>query len=185
MLLVLGLLLGAAFLRLYRLDSLPPGLFIDVATNGLDIRDVIQLHHFPVFFERNYGREALFIYFQAFLVYFAGPQPIVFAFSAVAMGMLTIALTYRLFRAMFGWRLALLAAGVLAGSFWFVDLSRFGLRTTSLPPLLVATLYLLWRTLRRGRQRYAVLGGIALGLALYTYIASRLLPLLVVAIFVA
>ncbi|HLY65442.1 MAG TPA: glycosyltransferase family 39 protein, partial [Chloroflexota bacterium] len=130
-------------------------------------------------------REALFIYFQALLVAGAGPQPIVFAFAAVAMGMTTIALSYKLFDSMFGWRVGLLAAALLAVSFWFVDLSRFGLRTTSLPPFLVATLYLLWRTLRTGRWQYGALGGIALGLSLYTYIASRLLPLLVVLICLA
>jgi len=183
--LVALLLLVSAFLRLYRLDALPPGMFIDVATNGLDIRDVLTGHVHPVFFPRNYGREALFIYFQALLVAGAGSQPIVFAFAAVAMGMLTIALSYRLFAALFGPRLALLAAFLLSVSFWYVDLSRFGLRTTSLPPLLVATLYLLWRTLRTGHRRYAVYAGIALGLSLYTYIASRLLPLLVVLICLA
>jgi len=183
--LVLALLLVSAFFRLYRLDNLPPGMFIDVATNGLDIRDVLDGHQFPVFFARNYGREALFIYFQAVLVAGAGPRPIVFAFAAVAMGMLTIALSYRLFTSMFGWRVGLLAAALLATSFWYVDLSRFGLRTTSLPPFLVATLYLLWRTLRTGRWRYAGLGGVVLGLSLYTYIAARLLPVLVVLICLA
>ncbi|HVA26317.1 MAG TPA: glycosyltransferase family 39 protein [Chloroflexota bacterium] len=182
--LALGLLLVSAFFRLYRLDGLPPGMFVDVATNGLDIRDVLA-GHLPVFFARNYGREALFIYFQALLVAGAGPQPFVFAFSAVTMGMLTIALSCRLFAAMFGWRTGLLAASLLAVSFWFVDLSRFGLRTMSLPPLLVATLYLLWRTLRTGGWRYSALTGVALGLSLYTYIASRLLPLLVVSIWLA
>jgi hypothetical protein len=86
---------------------------------------------------------------------------------------------------MFGWRVGLCAASLLAVSFWFVDLSRFGLRTMSLPPLLVATLYLLWRTLRTGGWRYSALAGTALGLSLYTYIASRLLPLLVVLIWLA
>ena len=180
----LALLLVAAFFRLYRLDSLPPGLFVDIATNGLDIREVLA-GHLPVFFARNYGREALFIYFQALLVAGAGVQPFVFAFSAVFMGMLTVALSCRLFAAMFGWRVGLLAASLLAVSFWFVDLSRFGLRTMSLPPLLVATLYFLWRTLKRGGWGSATLAGVALGLSLYTYIAARLLPLLVVLIWLA
>lgn len=159
-------------------------MFIDTATNGLDIRNVLQ-GHLPVFFPRNYGREALFIYFEALLVAGAGSQPIVFAFSAAVMGMLTIALSCRLFASMFGWQLGLLAAALLSCSFWFVDLSRFGLRTMSLPPLLVLTLYLLWRTLRTGGWRYAALAGVALGLSLYTYIAARLLPVLVVLICLA
>jgi hypothetical protein len=99
--------------------------------------------------------------------------------------MLTVALSCRLFKAMFGWTTALFGAGLLAVSFWFVDLSRFGLRTMALPPLLVATLYLLWRVLRTGRWSYALLGGMALGLSLYTYIASRLVPALLVLICLA
>ncbi len=177
--LLLLLLLGSAFLRLYRLESVPPGMFVDVATNGLDIRDVLA-GHLPVFFARNYGREALFIYFQALLVAGAGTRPVVFTFSAVVMSMLTIPLSYRLFKAMFGWRVGFIAAALLSTSFWYVDLGRFGLRSMSLPPLLVATLYCLWRTVRTGRRRYAVLGGLALGLSLYTYISSRLVPFLVV-----
>jgi 4-amino-4-deoxy-L-arabinose transferase-like glycosyltransferase len=182
--LALGLLLVSAFFRLYRLDTVPPGMFVDVASNGLDIRDVLS-GHLAVFFPRNYGREALFIYVQALLVAGAGPHLIVMTFASAAMGMLTVALSWRLFTSMFGWRVGLLAATLLAVSFWYVDISRFGLRTNSLPPLLVATLYMLWRTLRTGRSRYAVFGGVALGLSLYTYIASRLLPLLIVLIWLA
>ena len=53
-------------------------------------------------------------------------------------------------RELFGWRVGLLAATLLAVSLWYVDISRFGLRTDSLPPFLVAALYLTWRTLRTG-----------------------------------
>ncbi|MGH2518322.1 MAG: ArnT family glycosyltransferase [Chloroflexota bacterium] len=182
--LLLLLLLGSGWLRLYRLGSVPPGMFIDEATNGLDIRNVLA-GHFMVFFPRNYGREALFIYFQALLVAGGGARPIVFTYSAVVMGMLTIAISYRLLRALFGWRVGLIAAALLSTSLWFVDLSRFGLRTVALPPLLCISLYCLWRTLRTGRRSYAIYSGLALGLALYTYISSRLAPFLVVLIWLA
>jgi hypothetical protein len=96
------------------------------------------------------------------------------------MCLLTVALSYRLFRAWFGTQTAWLAAFLLSSSFWLVALSRIGLRTTSYPPFLLASVYLLWRLLRTGQRRYAWLCGIALGGALYTYIAARLLPVLLV-----
>lgn len=172
-------LLVSAFFRLFELDRLPPGLFNDIGINGLDVRRVLAGER-PIFFENNYGREALFIYFQTLLVAVAGGHPAVFAFSAACMGLLTVAITYRLYKAVFSWQVAALAAFLLGASFWFVDISRFGLRSISLPPLLAATLFLLWRTLESGRWRYAVLGGVALGLTQYTYVAARLVPILVV-----
>ncbi|MFI5268060.1 MAG: glycosyltransferase family 39 protein, partial [Chloroflexota bacterium] len=177
---LLILLLGA-FLRLYRLDAVPPGMFSDIATNGLDIRDIFAGHP-QVFFPANNGREAFFIYFQALLVAGAGAHLLVFTYAAVAMGMLSVALSYRLLRTMFGQRVGLIAAGLMAVALWGVGPSHLGLRFTSLPPFVLAILYLLWRTLHAGRWRYAAFAGIAIGGSLYTYTSSRLVPLLVLLI---
>ncbi len=175
----LALLLLAAFLRLYQLDILPPGMYSDVATNGLDVRDVLA-GHLRIFFPANNGREALFIYLQALLVAGAGIHPYVFSFAAVVMGMLSVALGVRFFSELFGAWPGLAAAALLATSFWSLVLSRLGLRAVSVPAFVLASLYLLWRLLRTGRARYAWLGGIVLGAALYTYISARLLPPLAV-----
>ncbi|HLQ35432.1 MAG TPA: glycosyltransferase family 39 protein [Chloroflexota bacterium] len=176
---VLLILLLAAFLRLYRLDTLPPGMYSDIATNGLDIRDIFAGHP-KVFFPANNGREAFFIYLQALLVAGAGYHLIVFTFAAVAMGMLSVALSFRLFRSMFGYRVALIAAALFAVAIWGVASSRLGLRFTSLPPFVLAVLYLLWRALHSGPSRYAILAGIAVGASMYTYTSARLVPALAV-----
>ena len=176
---ILLILLAAAVLRLYRLDVLPPGMFSDIATNGLDIRDVFAGHP-RVFFPANNGREALFIYFQAVLVAGGGNHLYVYTFAAVAMGMLSVALTYRLLRTMFGYRVGVVAAGLMAVAMWGVAASRVGLRFSSVPAFLLAVLYMLWRLFHTGRRRYAVAGGVLLGLAMYTYPSARLIPLLVV-----
>jgi 4-amino-4-deoxy-L-arabinose transferase-like glycosyltransferase len=178
------ILLAAAFMRLYRLDAVPPGMFSDIATNGLDIQDILSGHP-RVFFPANNGREALFIYFQALLVAGAGAHLLVFTFAAVAMGMLSVALTYRLLRSMFGLRVGLTGAGLMAVAMWPVALSHVGLRFSSLPPFVLAMVYLLWRTLRTGRWRYAAFCGVTIGLSLYTYTSSRLVPVLVLALCLA
>jgi hypothetical protein len=178
--LVALLLLAAAFFRLYRIDSVPAGLTPDLAFNGMDARDVLA-GHLPVFFPRNSGREALFIYLQTLVLAGAGFRLLSFTFAGAAVGMLGVATAYRLWKALFGWRAGLLAALFLAVSFWDVTSNRTGFRVNSMLPLLNVTVYLLWRTLHTGRRGYAVYGGVALGLTLYTYTAARLIPLLVVA----
>jgi 4-amino-4-deoxy-L-arabinose transferase-like glycosyltransferase len=173
------LLAGAAFFRLWRLDEFPPGMPSDIGVNGLDARDVLS-GHLAAFFPRNYGREPLFIYLQALLVGVAGASPLVMNFASVIVGLLAVAASYRLFVELFGWRVALFAASLYAVSLWSVTLSRLGLRATSVTLFVALTLFFLWRTLRGGRRLDAALTGVVLGLALYTYIAARLLPLLVV-----
>ena len=169
----------AAFFRLWRLDDFPPGMYSDIGVNGLDARDVLG-GHLQLFFPRNFGREPLFIYGQALLIAIAGASPFVMNFAAVVVGMLAVAASYRLFLELFDWRVALLAALLLSVSLWLVTLNRLGLRGSSVPLFVALTLFFLWRTLRGGRRRDAVLAGVVLGLSLYTYIAARMLPLLVV-----
>ena len=182
--LAVGLLLAAGLLRLHRLDELPPPLYSDMGVNGLDALDVLA-GKLVLFFPRNFGREPIFIYFQALLIALGGVRPFVFAFSGLVAGMLGLALAYRLHRELFGARIALIATALLAFSFWHLGMSRLGLRGVSLAPLLMACLYFLWRTLRDGRPRDAALAGAALGLTQYTYISARLLPVLIVLICLA
>ena len=50
-LLLLTITLLAVFLRLYRLDALPPGLYHDEAYNGLDALALLRGDDRPLFFE--------------------------------------------------------------------------------------------------------------------------------------
>ena len=63
--LLVGIIVAVAlFLRLYRLASAPPGLSGDELFNAIDAQ-LIGRGNWPVFFEGNYGREALFFYLMA------------------------------------------------------------------------------------------------------------------------
>jgi len=177
---VVLLLLTAAFFRFYRFDSVPAGIYFDIAFNAKDARDVLA-GHFPIFFPRNNGREALFIYFQTLILKFSGFRLLSFTFSSAFMGILGVATTYRLWKALFGWRVASLAALLLAVFLWDVTISRLGFRVNSLVPFINTTLYLLWRAMKTGRSKYSLLAGLSLGLTLYTYTSARLLPVLVIA----
>ncbi len=172
---VVALLIGAAFLRLHRLDDLPPGMYHDIGVNGLDALDVLA-GRFPIFFERNFGREALFIYVQTLFVALGGFHPLVFNLAGVSFSMLAVALAYRLFRDWFGHEVAIVAAGLFALSLWAVILGRIGLRATVVPAFMLASLLLMSRTLRDRRPGVAIAGGLAAGLSLYTYLSARLIP---------
>src|SRR5262249_9955506 len=74
---------------------------------------------------------------------------------------------------------ALAAAGLLAGTYWSVHFSRFGLRTAAVPLFLAPAFGLVARALRRGGpELWPCAGaGVCLGLALDTYPGARLAPL--------
>ncbi|MBX2999391.1 MAG: hypothetical protein KF893_12825 [Caldilineaceae bacterium] len=58
------LTLFALFMRIWRLDTIPPGLFYDEAFNGLDALTLVRtpLWEWPIFFTGNFGREPLLLW---------------------------------------------------------------------------------------------------------------------------
>lgn len=190
-LLLLGaIVLVAAFLRLYRIDSLPPGDGYDPAYYGLDALSILRGAR-PIFLPENYGREPMFSYLVAafFAVFGVSPKAIYTASATV--GILTIPAVYLMAEELFAGEEGLLAqfGGLLAAlamaiSYWHLNWSRLGVRAILVPFFLVLTLYCLWRGLHTG-SRWAFVGsGLFLGLGMYTYQAFRALPLLVVLAFV-
>ncbi len=116
---LLLIVLLAAFLRLWQLDTFPPGLYHDEAYNGLDALSLVQgktfpqfyegwelyaqdAHadnpsistRFPVFFEGNYGREPLHVYLMALSIWLFGATPFAIRFVPAISGVLAVLLTY-------------------------------------------------------------------------------------------
>ena len=188
-------LLVAIFLRLYRLDTLPGGLMFDEAWNGKDTLSVIAGER-PIFFTVNSGREALFIYLQAISVALLGQTSLALRVVSAILGILTVVAAYVMARRMFDARIALLTSCWLTISLWHLIFSRIGLRAIALPLFLAVGFYCVWRGLEgvkaqaNSRQNSLLpspssamwfgLGGIVLGLSLYTYSTSRFAPFVVV-----
>ena len=186
--LLVAILLIAAFFRLYRLEAAPPGLQHDEVFHGHDASTVLQGAH-RVYFESNAGNEPLFVYLVAGTIALFGANYLGIRFAAVLCGLVTIIFTYLLARKAFGYRVALFAGAGLAVSFWPVFMSRVGLRAASLPPMAAATAYFFWAGLckkqeargkRKWRGAYFGLAGVFMGGTLYTYPASRMIPLVFV-----
>lgn len=190
-------LLLAAALRLWALDWLPGGLHFDLAAYLFDAVEVLEGAR-PVYFPRNTGREPFVIYLYALAAAALGPTPFAARLVTAFFGVLGVAAlgfaarqALRLARPSdpaAADRAALLAAGLMAGLYWSVHFSRFGLRAAALPALLALAFGFLMRGIRRDlvhdvrhlRHLPAaydfVLSGLLLGLALESYTAARLAP---------
>jgi 4-amino-4-deoxy-L-arabinose transferase-like glycosyltransferase len=193
---VLSVLVATAvFLRVYRLSTMPTGLRPDEVANAMDTLNILAGDR-PVFLTTGYGgREVLFIYAQALSVGLLGQSDLALRVVASAFGIATILMTYVLARRLFSPRVSLLTVAWLALSLWHVIFSRIGLRTVSLAFFTALLMYCFWRgfapeTAERAapsgqtRVRWFAATGLVLGLAMYTYIAARLLPLVIVSFLV-
>lgn len=116
----LALILGVALiLRLWNLETLPPGLYHDEAYNGLDALSLIQGKEFPqtyegwelyvldahserpakptkwpIFFEGNYGREPLHVYLMAISISWLGATSLALRLVPALSGVLAVFGTY-------------------------------------------------------------------------------------------
>ncbi|GAB4147791.1 MAG: hypothetical protein Fur0021_06930 [Candidatus Promineifilaceae bacterium] len=180
-------LLLAALLRLPALPQIPPGLHYDAAANVTLAGDIGLRGARPVFISSYTGKEVLFFYLAGGVVRLVGESAFSLRLTTALIGLLTIAAAYRVGRELLrDRRVALLAAALLAVSFWHLLFSRLGFRAISQPLLQALTVAALWRGLRLAERKPAhfqtwiafASAGIFLGLTAYTYLAARLFPVL-------
>lgn len=176
--LVLLLLVIAAPARLLGLDVLPPGLFHDEAYEGIDAVRILNGAR-PVFLPENYGREPLYAYAMAGLIALGGPTVVAVRATSALFGLLAIPAAWFWGRSFFGPSAGLLMAALTSASYWVLHESRVGMRPISLPLFLALASGFGWLAARRGRAWAWPLGGLFLGLSLYTYLPARLFPLVV------
>ncbi len=172
-------LLVAAVLRLPQLTEVPPGVHYDEAAYGLNAGDIGLRGERPVFIPAFTGREPLYLYAAGGMAAALGNSLFALRLTSAFAGLLTIAATYWLGREMLAdRRIALLAAALLATSFWHVLFSRLGFRVISQPLLQALAVAALFRALRGGRWPWLWAAGVLVGLTAYTYLAARLFPVL-------
>jgi 4-amino-4-deoxy-L-arabinose transferase-like glycosyltransferase len=178
------LLALAAFLRLYKLDQVPPGIHDDEIINAQIVDDIRAGAPPAVFYQAGEGREGLYHLLLLASRTLVDRVPYWYRLPSVACSLATILLVYVLSRRLFGPWTALVAAGGLAVAFWPVLLGREALRVVLMPPVAAGLALALWSGLEQPRwdRRAAgwfALAGLLMGLAQYTYLAARALPLLV------
>jgi len=153
------IVLVAGFFRLWLIDRIPPGLFGDEATDGLDALDVLAGRG-AVFFPANFGREGLHMWIVAAAFRLLGATPLALRLPSAIAGILTAVATYWLGRELMRYwvldigdrrletitarrtestisnpqyLIPLLASLFLATSYWHIHFSRFGIRGVFTP----------------------------------------------------
>lgn len=174
--------LVAAFLRLWRLTTAPPGLHYDLAATALLGNDVAFNGYRPIFISAYTGHEALFYYWLAAWFRLVGSSVFSLRLAAAMLGILAIPSTFfavreaMRFENELSFPLAALAACFLATSFWALVFSRYGFRVISEPVVQALALGFLFKALWHRSTIYLILAGFFTGLAAYTYLAARLFP---------
>ncbi len=218
----------AAFLRLWNITTVPPGLYPDEAMNGNNALEVLATGDSKVFYPENNGREGLFINIQSVFLALFGNEPWALRLPSALFGILTVLGVYFLTRELFNTGLsdnpninagnlrlsdnhklirseyiALLAAFLLATSFWHINFSRIGFRAIMAPAFLTWGVYLLLLAFNKITANFRtsdvpnitsmsghrmsrnlllflpVLAGLVYGLGMHSYIAFRATPLLI------
>jgi hypothetical protein len=175
---LLAILAVAAALRTFRLDTFPPGLYADVAANGLDALGVPQ-RGLQVIYPRGTGNaiEGMISWLDAVSVALVGGKPIALYLTTVVIGLVTLPIHYLLASRLFGRRVGLVSTALLGVSFWAVHYSRIGYRTALVPLFLDLSFLLLLLAVRRGAAWRWALAGAVIGLGFYTYTGYRMVVL--------
>lgn len=173
----------AAFLRFWKLTSLPPGIWPDEAAYAKDGLETLKTGSLRVFYPDNHGREGLFMWLLAFSFWLFGVSILSFKIVPATLGLFTILGQYLFCREIFlnlkfekekAEKIALLSAFFLSISFWHLNFSRIGFRAILAPLILVFSFYFLFRALRTKKTFDFILAGSLFALGFYSYISFRL-----------
>lgn len=185
----------AAFLRLYRIDQLPPGFQFDQAFYVFDVIRLLQ-GEFYIFFVAPGGTEPLYPYLATVGVALFGDTAVGLRLTGALIGVLTLPIIYGCARAIFhSTRIGLSTAFFTAISLWHIFFNRYGERVSLLVLWTTLIFWFFWQAISLpcetgevtvakfatarggGSRRYYLLTGLFLALALYTYPGSRVLPI--------
>ncbi len=186
-LILAGIVFLGAFLRLWQLDKLPPGLYPDeaiYANDGLK-------NPGKVFYPENNGREGLYpnLLYLSFAIF--GTSILALRLVPALIGILTILGIYFLAKEIAFYiknkntqYLPLLSAFFLATSFWHINFSRIGFRAILVPLILTFCFYFLLKGFKAKTLSNIIIAGIFFGLGFYSYISFRVAILLLPFIFI-
>ena len=172
--LFLALAALAAFVRLHRIGSIPPGIYVDETNGAMDSLYILEGRGDSPFGVGWYGSPNLFAYYMAgFFRLFGANWGSLKAVSLLP-SWLTVLAIYPLGRLMFGPVAGLSAMAFLALNRWHMTMSRWGWAEVAPPLFQITATYFLLRGLRDRRSSDFAIGGLLSGLMMYTYLSSRL-----------
>ena len=186
------ILLVAAGLRLWHIDSLPPGFHFDESFEGLEAwRILTEPAYKPIFLTGNFGVTPLNSYanammFAVFGLFGGAAGPTAMRTTAAVFGILAVLAAYGLGAEMcrierrLSPAYALLAAAVLAVMRWHVHFSRMGIEPIIVPLVWAGATWLLLRGWRTGSSISFAGCGVVTAASMYTYQAAWVIPFLMI-----
>lgn len=183
---ILAILAFGLFLRAYNIDIAPPGIYTDEAQNGIDALRANETGNYLWFYPDNQGREGFFMNTIALMFKFFGVSVLAFKLPSIIFGTLAILGVYLLAKEIFlRERPALLSAFLLAASFWSINFSRISFRAIMTPFVVSFFLYFFLRGLRTRKLSDFIWSGLFFGWGFHTYIAFRIVPVILACFVVA
>ncbi len=176
---VAALLALAVFMRIYRLQQMPPGIFVDETNAALDAIRILEGRPDSPFGTGWFETPTMYAYYLVGLFKLFGTTFVALKAASLLPAILTVAALYPLARLLFGIPTAFAATFLLAVSRWHITMSRWGWNEVAPLLFMILALYFLLRAVRDRRAGDYALGGLFLGLGHYTYLASRLVLLAV------
>ena len=173
---VLAITALAAFLRLYRLTEIPPGILGDEGLMGINARRILDEGWIGAYVPVGPGVNSGTMYLMALFIGILGNTVLAIRLPMALMGVATVPLAYLAFREMVGKPTALIAAYILAVSLWHIQLSRIAFPQVAWPMMEMATLAALFWAFRTRRAVLFGLAGLLLGLGVHSYNAYPLFP---------
>lgn len=183
-----AIVLAAAFLRIYRIGTLPLEMHIDEAGLGLNAWSLANFgtdryaNFLPVCPSNFYGEQsAFYTYFCALFVKLFGLNIYTLRLPGAVMGVLTVLFGALLMREKWGDKGLLTGAALLSVFPYFIMNSRFALDCNAMLGMVTVALYSLVRLLKKAERdpekklygRFA-LTGVLFGMVLYTYIIAAI-----------
>jgi len=137
----------------------------------------------PVFVPDLSQLPALPFYYYAMFIGLLGDNIFSLRLATSLIGIGAIFTTWLLSRELYGQRVALIAATLLAVSRWHMTFSRFGMANIFVTFFAPLVLYFFIRSQRKSSLRNGVIGGIALGCGLQTYYSFLAFPVLLIGVY--
>jgi 4-amino-4-deoxy-L-arabinose transferase-like glycosyltransferase len=190
---VTGLLLLAASLRLYRLSDFPAGYHNDEVTDAHIIETVVEGRR-AIFFPEDTGSEPFYMYWSAPFVAGLGHTVLALRLPSVFLAMLALCTVWALARRLFGRLTAGVTLAALSVSWWGLLIGRITLHVAPVAPCLALAMYWLVRWLQSDDNLtsailhtprstvYPALAGLFFALAINSYTAARVAPILIIAL---
>lgn len=176
-----GLTLSTLVLYLYRIGEITPGMWGDEVSLGWMVEQLKTLGHFTPFLPYNLGHPTPLVYLSLIDISLLGRSMLSIRLVSLLFGALSAGLFYFLLRQFFDRLLSSVGSVLLASSYVFIIVSRFGYEMSAAVFFLIASLMTLIALGKKVKAEHAISLGLVLGLGLYSYLAFRtILPLFLV-----